>query len=155
MRPAAAAAAAAATGAAIITVIPLPPPPPPVSPTPPPSYLRFRYAAHALLFDARNGCATLIFAHNTACDMTGALRCALPPLLHPPRQGCRSYHAAVDALAAMAKNRHRASELSIKTKAPAGSLPLPLPSPFTLSPRRCCRCLDITAAMVTLLRSAQ
>src|SRR5690349_13865017 len=107
MRTAAAAAAAAATGAAITTAIPLPPPPAPVSPTPPPSYLRFRYTAHTLLFDARNGCA-MVLSHSTACDITGALRCALPPLPHPPRQGYRSHYAAVDALAAIRLQRKTA-----------------------------------------------
>src|SRR6476659_2853989 len=98
---AAAAAAGAATGAAITTAVPLPPPPPPLSPTPPPSYLRFAYTAHALLFDARNGCAAMVLSHSPARDMTGALRCALPPTSHPPRPRYRSCHAAVDALAAI------------------------------------------------------
>src|SRR6476646_2887745 len=68
----------------------------------------FAYTAHALLFDARDGCAAMVLSHSTACDMTGALRCALPPLPHPPRQGYRSYYAAVEEMAAIARNRHLA-----------------------------------------------
>src|SRR6476469_5938207 len=96
------------------------------------------HTAHALLFLARNSCAAMVLSHSTACDMTGALRCALPPLPHPPRQGYTSYYAAVIAFAAIASNRNRASELCMKATAPAVSLPLPPPPPppLTLSPRR-------------------
>src|SRR6476646_2494105 len=55
----------------------------------------FAHTAHALLFVARSDCAAMVLSHSTACDMTSALRCALPPLPHPPRQGYSLYYYSI------------------------------------------------------------
>src|SRR6476646_9842009 len=55
----------------------------------------FAHTAHALLFVARSDCAAMVLSHSTACDITSALRCALPPLPHPPRQGYSLYYYSI------------------------------------------------------------